>query len=41
MTGIGIQNLKQRLKLLYPNKHKIQIEVNDSIYKLALKIEMT
>lgn len=40
-AGIGIQNLKQRLKLLYPNKHKIQIEVNDSIYKLALKIEMT
>lgn len=40
-VGIGIQNLKQRLKLLYPNKHKIQIEVNDSIYKLALKIEMT
>lgn len=39
--GIGIQNLKQRLKLLYPNKHKMQIEVKDSIYKLELKIEMT
>ncbi len=39
ITGIGLDNLKQRLKLLYPNRHKIQIEVKDSIYKLTLKIE--
>nr|WP_315166236.1 histidine kinase [uncultured Flavobacterium sp.] len=39
-AGIGIQNLKQRLKLLYPDKHKIKIDVKDSIYKLELKIEM-
>ena len=39
-AGIGIQNLKQRLKLLYPNKHQIKIEVKDSVYKLELKIEM-
>lgn len=38
-AGIGIDNLKQRLKLLYPNKHQIQIEVKDDIYKLTLKIE--
>lgn len=38
-VGIGIDNLKQRLKLLYPNKHQIQIEVKDEIYKLTLKIE--
>lgn len=37
--GIGIDNLKKRLKLLYPNKHKMQIEVDDFIYKLTLKIE--
>lgn len=37
--GIGLDNLKQRLKLLYPNKHKTQIEVNEDIYKLSLKIE--
>nr|WP_315159252.1 histidine kinase [uncultured Flavobacterium sp.] len=40
-AGIGIQNLKQRLKLLYPNKHQMKIEVKDSVYKLELKIEMT
>lgn len=38
-VGIGIDNLKQRLKLLYPNKHQIQIEIRDDIYKLTLKIE--
>ncbi len=40
-VGIGIDNLKQRLELLYPNKHKIQIEVKDSVYKFNLKIETT
>lgn len=40
-AGIGIHNLKQRLKLLYPNKHQMKIEVKDSVYKLELKIEMT
>lgn len=39
IVGIGIDNLKQRLKLLYPNKHKIQIEIKDAVYKLTLKIE--
>ncbi|TKB96646.1 sensor histidine kinase [Pedobacter cryotolerans] len=40
-VGIGIDNLKQRLALLYPNKHNIQIEVKDSIYKFNIKIETT
>ncbi len=38
-VGIGLDNLKQRLKLLYPNKHKVQIEVKEDTYKLSLKIE--
>jgi sensor histidine kinase YesM len=38
-VGIGIENLKQRLKLLYPNKHKIEIEIKDASYKLKLKIQ--
>ncbi|WP_272149578.1 sensor histidine kinase [Tenacibaculum aiptasiae] len=37
--GIGLDNLKQRLQLLYPNKHNLRIEINNSIYKLGLKIE--
>jgi len=37
--GIGLDNLKQRLKLLYPNKHKIKIDFKDNTYKFTLKIE--
>ena len=38
-VGIGLDNLKQRLKLLYPSKHTIDIDVTDDVYKLSLKIE--
>lgn len=39
--GIGLDNLKQRLQLLYPNKHNLRIEAKNSIYKLNLKIKTT
>lgn len=38
--GIGLDNLKQRLKLLYPSKHTLDIDVTDNVYKLLLKIEI-
>lgn len=38
-AGIGLDNLKQRLKLLYPNKHQLHIEVKDETYTLSLKLE--
>lgn len=37
--GIGLNNLKQRLRLLYPKKHQLTIKNNDSVYKLALKLD--
>ncbi|WP_250434712.1 sensor histidine kinase [Hanstruepera flava] len=37
-VGIGLDNLKQRLKLLYPNMHNLKIEVKENNYKLSLKI---
>ena len=40
-TGIGLDNLNQRLQLLYPKKHRLTIETNDSVYKLSLKLETT
>ena len=36
--GIGIENLKKRLKLLYRDKHKLGISKNDNIYKFELVI---
>ncbi|MDO6813783.1 sensor histidine kinase [Tenacibaculum soleae] len=38
-TGIGLDNLKQRLNLLYPKKHQITINKSDAVYKLAIKID--
>ena len=39
--GIGLDNLKQRLNLLYPKKHQLLINKGDSVYKLSVKIETT
>lgn len=39
-TGIGLDNLKQRLQLLYPKKHELTIKKNNSKYKLSLKLEI-
>ena len=38
-TGIGLDNLKQRLQLMYPKKHLLTINNNDSVYKLSLKLD--
>jgi len=37
--GIGLTNLKRRLELLYPDKHKLIFDVSESNYtvRLALK----
>ncbi|WP_229731303.1 sensor histidine kinase [Hyunsoonleella pacifica] len=37
--GIGLDNLKRRLNLIYPKKHNLVIEQIDNIYKSDLKIE--
>lgn len=38
-VGIGLDNLKQRLQLLYPKKHQLTIEKSDSIFKFSLNLE--
>lgn len=38
-VGIGLDNLKQRLQLLYPKKHQLIIESNNSVYKFILKLD--
>ncbi|MCX7548100.1 histidine kinase [Xanthomarina sp. F1114] len=37
-NGIGLQNLKRRLSLLYKNKHELQVDVLNNLYKTTLKI---
>jgi LytS/YehU family sensor histidine kinase len=37
--GLGIQNLKRRLELLYPGKHELKISKEDSIFQTTLKLQ--
>ncbi|HAA23188.1 MAG TPA: hypothetical protein DCR93_07310 [Cytophagales bacterium] len=36
--GIGLQNLKQRLDLLYPNRHELLIDQTDYTYSVQLNL---
>jgi len=35
-AGIGLKNLKRRLELVYPNKHKLSFSVSENVYKAKL-----
>ncbi|MEM1259684.1 MAG: histidine kinase [Bacteroidota bacterium] len=37
--GIGLNNLKKRLELIYPNRNHLQIEQTEGIYKVKLTIQ--
>ncbi|MBG6129615.1 sensor histidine kinase YesM [Aquimarina sp. EL_43] len=39
-SGIGIENVKKRLALLYPNKHTLTIESLEGTFKVNLKIDL-
>lgn len=38
-SGIGLNNLQKRLHLLYPGKHKLQIEKENTKFKVELELE--
>lgn len=38
--GLGLANLKKRLKLIYPNKHSLNIYVKGELFYLILEIEI-
>jgi two-component sensor histidine kinase len=39
-SGIGLENVKKRLNLLYPDKHVLRIEKTGSAYNVSLEIEV-
>jgi two-component system LytT family sensor kinase len=38
--GIGIENTRQRLELLYPGKHSLKILNEDDTFTVILKLEL-
>ena len=36
--GIGLENLKKRLELIYPNKHSLMIDKKNNLFKVQLTI---
>ena len=38
--GIGLQNVKRRLDLLYPGKHALEIHQDDNQFRVALRLDL-
>jgi LytS/YehU family sensor histidine kinase len=39
--GVGIENVRKRLALYYPGRFDLQINADDAIYSVDLKIQLT
>ena len=39
-SGIGLENLKKRLALLFPNRHELAIEKTASVFRVNVRIEL-
>jgi len=40
-NGIGLENLRRRLELLYPGKHELKIKTDHGTYQAALTIQLS
>ncbi len=38
--GIGLENVKKRLELLYPDQHELKIDQSENEFKVSLKIQL-
>ena len=39
-SGIGLNNVKRRLELLYPNAHSLNIVADNSKHQIALQLQL-
>lgn len=39
-TGTGLDNLKKRLNIIYPNRHLLEITHNEKLFKVTLQITL-
>ena len=40
-SGKGITNVKQRLEIIYPGKHKLSVGEKENVYSVELEIDLT
>lgn len=40
-SGIGLQNIRRRLELLYPNSHRLDIQAKDGFFEANLQLKFT
>jgi LytS/YehU family sensor histidine kinase len=39
-SGTGLENLRKRLELMYPEKHLLEVEQNEGIFKVILQLSL-
>lgn len=39
-SGVGLSNVKKRLNLIYPGKHKLVLDQNTGSFEVNLKIDL-
>lgn len=39
-SGLGLQNLRKRLNIVYPQKHSVEENVNGNLYSISIQIDL-